>query len=42
MLGLHCYTGFYLVVASGGGGYSLVAVDRLLIAVTYHVVEQGL
>ena len=42
MLGLLCYMGFYLVVASAGGGYSLVAVDRLLIAVTYLIVEQGL
>jgi len=37
MLGLHCCTGFSLVVASGG--YSLVAVFRLLFAVASFVAE---
>ena len=33
MLGLHCYVGFSLVRACGG--YSLVALHGLLIAVAY-------
>ena len=37
MLGLHCLAGFSLVVA--GGGYSLVAVHRLLTAVASLTVE---
>ena len=37
MLGLHCYTGFSLVVVSGG--YSLVEVQGLLIVVV-SLVEQ--
>ena len=40
MLGLHCYTSFSLVVASGG--YSLAGQHRLLIAVPSLVVEHGL
>ena len=40
MLGLHCCSGFSLVVASGG--YPLVAVLRLLIAVAFLVVEHRL
>ena len=39
-LGLHCCTGFYLVVASGG--YSLVAVLRLLDVVVSRVLEHRL
>ena len=39
-LGLHCFTKFSLVVASGG--YSLVAVHRLLIAVASLAAEHGL
>ena len=39
MLGLHCCSGFSLVVASGG--YPLVAVLRLLIAVAFLVAEHG-
>ena len=40
LLGLHCYTGFSLVVASGI--CSLVVVHRLLIAVASLVGERGL
>ena len=40
MLGLCCRTGLSLVVASRG--YSLVAACRLLSAVAFLVVEQGL
>ena len=40
VLGLHCFEGFSLVVASGG--YSLVAVHGLLIAVASLFVVQGL
>ena len=40
MLGLHCYTSFSLVGASGG--YSLAAVHGFLIAVASLVAEQGL
>ena len=40
MLGLHCCSGFSLVVASGG--YPLVAVLRLLIAVAFLVAEHRL
>ena len=40
MLGLHCYTSFSLVVASGG--YSLAAVREFPIAVASLVAEQGL
>ena len=40
MLGLHCCSGFSLVAASGG--YSLVAVCGLLIAVASLVVEHRL
>ena len=39
MLGLRCFTGFSLFVASRG--YSLVAVHRLLIAVASLVAEHG-
>ena len=38
-LGLHCYTGFSLVAASGG--YSLVMMCGLLIVVASLVVELG-
>ena len=38
-LGVCCYAGFSLVMASGG--HSLVAVCRLLIAVASLVVERG-
>ena len=40
VLGLHCSAGFSLVVASGG--YSLVAVCGLLIAVASLIAEHGL
>ena len=40
VLGLHCYEGFHLVAASGG--YSLVAVRRLLTAAASLVAEHGL
>ena len=40
MLGLHCCAGFSLVVASGG--YSLISVCGLLIAVASLVAEDGL
>ena len=40
MLGLHCYAGFSLVVVSGG--YSPVAVCRLLTAVASLVAEHRL
>ena len=40
MLGLHCYTVFSLVAASGG--YYLVEVLRLLIVVTSLAVEHAL
>ena len=40
VLGLHCCTGFTLVAASRG--YSLVAVCRLLSAMTSLVTEHGL
>ena len=40
VLGLHCCAVFSLVVASGG--YSLVAVGRLLTVVAPLVAEQGL
>ena len=39
MLGLHCCTGFSLIVVSGG--YSVVAVEGPLIAVTSLDAEQG-
>ena len=38
-LGLHCYVGFSLVAVSGG--YSLVAVFRLLITVAFLAVGMG-
>ena len=37
--GLHCYTGFSLVAVSGG--YSLVAVRTLLIAMASLVAKHG-
>ena len=40
VLGLHCYTGFSLVVASGV--YSLVALEGHLLAVASLAVEHGL
>ena len=40
MLGLHCFAGFSLVATSGG--YPLVVVCGLLIAVASLVVEHGL
>ena len=40
VLGLHCFEGFSLVVASGG--YSLVAVHGLLTVVASLVAEHGL
>ena len=40
VLGLHCCSFFSLVVVSGG--YSLVAVLQLLIAVTSLIVKHGL
>ena len=40
VLGLHCCVGFSLVAASGG--YSLVVVRRLLVAVASLVVEHVL
>ena len=40
VLGLCCYMGFSLVVASGG--YSLAAVHRLLTAVASLLAERGL
>ena len=40
VLGLHCYTGFSLVVASGG--YSLDALEGHLLAVASLAVEHGL
>ena len=40
VLGLHCCAGFSLVEANGG--YSLVVMGRLLIAVASLVVEHGL
>ena len=39
MLGLHCYTGFSLVVVNGG--YSLAVMCRLLIAVASLVGSMG-
>ena len=40
VLGLHCCVGFYLVVVRGG--YSLVMVHELLIALVFFVADHGL
>ena len=41
VLGLHCFTWASSLVAMGAGGYSLVAVSGLLIAVALPVAEPG-